>query len=56
MLQGEYGFDDICLGVPVVLGKNGIEEIINLKLNNLELANMKESADGVQKVNDLLEL
>jgi malate dehydrogenase len=56
LLEGEYGFNDICLGVPVVLGKNGIEEIINLKLNDAEIANMKESADGVQKVNDLLEI
>lgn len=56
LLEGEYGFNDICLGVPVVLGKNGIEEIINIKLNEAEIANMKESADGVQKVNELLEL
>src|SRR5690606_13907767 len=38
LLEGEYGFNDICLGVPVVLGKNGIEEIINLKLNDAEIA------------------
>ncbi|PKQ45334.1 malate dehydrogenase [Confluentibacter flavum] len=56
MLEGEYGFNDICLGVPVVLGKNGIEDIINIKLNDAEIANMKESADGVQNVNELLEL
>jgi malate dehydrogenase len=56
LLEGEYGFNDICLGMPVVLGKNGIEEIISIKLNDAEIANMKESADGVQKVNDLLEL
>lgn len=56
LLEGEYGFNDICLGVPVVLGKNGIEEIINIKLNDAEIAKMKESANGVQSVNDLLEL
>ncbi len=54
MLEGEYGFKDICLGVPVVLGKNGIEEIIILKLNDAEKANMIESAAGVKAVNDLL--
>jgi len=40
--------------VPVVLGKNGIEEIIILKLNDAEKANMVESAAGVKAVNDLL--
>lgn len=54
MLDGEYGFNDICLGVPVVLGKNGIEEILVIKLNDAEKANMKESAEGVKTVNDLL--
>ena len=54
MLDGEYGFNDICLGVPVVLGKNGIEEILVIKLNDAEKANMKESAEGVKTVNGLL--
>ena len=54
LLEGEYGFKDICLGVPVVLGKNGIEEIIILKLNDAEKANMVESAAGVKAVNELL--
>lgn len=56
LLEGEYGFNDICLGVPVILGRNGIEEVVNITLNDAEIANMKESAEGVQKVNDLLEL
>jgi malate dehydrogenase len=54
MLEGEYGFNDICLGVPVVLGKNGIEEIVNITLNDAEKATMLESAHGVKAVNDLL--
>ncbi|MFD0836844.1 malate dehydrogenase [Mariniflexile aquimaris] len=54
LLEGEYGFNDICLGVPVILGKNGIEEIVNIKLNDAEKANMVESAAGVKAVNDLL--
>ncbi len=54
LLEGEYGFNDICLGVPVILGKNGIEDIINIKLNDAEISTMKESAKGVKAVNDLL--
>ncbi|WP_111309894.1 malate dehydrogenase [Confluentibacter sediminis] len=54
LLEGEYGFNDICLGVPVILGKNGIEDIIDIKLNDAEIATMKESAKGVKAVNDLL--
>ncbi|MFG6686422.1 malate dehydrogenase [Mariniflexile sp. HNIBRBA6329] len=53
-LEGEYGYNDICLGVPVVLGKKGIEEIINIKLNDAEKATLEESAKGVKAVNDLL--
>ncbi|QAA82767.1 malate dehydrogenase [Aequorivita sp. H23M31] len=56
MLEGEYGMDDICLGAPVILGRNGIEEIVEIELNDAEKTHMKESADGVRKVNDLLEL
>ena len=56
MLNGEYGMKDICLGAPVILGKNGIEKIVEIELNDAEKANIKESAEGVRKVNDLLEL
>ena len=54
LLDGEYGMKDICIGVPVILGRNGIEKIIEIELNDTEKANMKESADGVRAVNDLL--
>ena len=54
LLEGEYGFKDICLGVPVILGKNGIEEIVNITLNDAEKTTMVESAAGVKAVNDLL--
>ncbi len=54
LLDGEYGMKDICIGVPVILGRNGIEKIIEIELNDAEKANMKESADGVRAVNDLL--
>jgi len=56
MLEGEYGLNDICLGVPVILGKNGIEKIVNIELNQAEKDNMKTSAEAVKGVNNLLEL
>ena len=55
-LDGEYGLSDLCIGVPVVLGKNGIEEIIELEINPEDLAQLSESADGVKKTNSLLSL
>ena len=50
LLEGEYGLNDIFLGVPVKLGKNGIEEIIQLDLNADETALLKNSADHVREV------
>jgi malate dehydrogenase len=52
-LQGEYGLKDIYLGVPVKLGKNGIEEIIELKLNDAEMKLLKDSAVAVKEVMDV---
>jgi malate dehydrogenase len=54
-LQGEYGMKDIYLGVPVVLGKNGIERIIELDLNAEEKALLEESAVAVKGVMDVLD-
>jgi malate dehydrogenase len=56
LLDGEYGLNDICIGVPVILGKNGIEKIVELELSAEEKAHMKESAEGVSKTNGLLNL
>ena len=56
LLEGEYGLSDLCIGVPVVLGKNGIEQIIKLDLDPEDLAHLTESADGVKKTNSLLDL
>ncbi|WP_142785479.1 malate dehydrogenase [Changchengzhania lutea] len=56
LLEGEYGLNDLCIGVPVVLGKNGIESIVNIELSDAEKAHMKSSAEGVKKTNGLLEL
>ncbi|WP_185871107.1 malate dehydrogenase [Blattabacterium cuenoti] len=57
LLKGEYGIEDIYLGVPVVLGKSGIEKIIELKLNNEEMNLLKRSAfhvkNMIKKVKDL---
>lgn len=54
-LTGEYGLKDIYLGVPVVLGKNGIERIIELKLNEDEMQLLKNSAASVKEVMDVLD-
>ncbi len=54
-LNGEYGMKDIYLGVPVVLGKNGIEKIIELQLNEDEKALLAESAEAVKSVMDVLD-
>lgn len=56
LLNGEYGLDDLCIGVPVVLGKNGIESIVEIELSDAEKAKMQESAIGVKKTNGLLNL
>lgn len=53
-LNGEYGQSDICLGVPVVIGKGGWEKIIDYKLNADEQALFSKSADAVRNMNDVL--
>ena len=56
LLDGEYGLHDLCIGVPVVLGKNGIEKIVEIQLSDAEKAHLKESSEGVTKTNGLLAL
>ena len=53
-LDGEYGQNDICLGVPVVIGKNGWERIIELDLNEEEKGLFAKSADAVRSMNSVL--
>jgi malate dehydrogenase len=53
-LNGEYGQSDICLGVPVVIGKNGWEKIIEMDLSADEQAAFNKSADAVRSMNDVL--
>jgi malate dehydrogenase len=54
-LQGEYGLNGVYMGVPVKLGKNGIEEIIELKLNEQEMGLVNESAKAVREVMGVLD-
>lgn len=53
-LDGEYGQKDICLGVPVIIGKNGWEKIVDYKLNAEEQAAFNKSADAVRSMNSVL--
>lgn len=53
-LNGEYGQKDICLGVPVVIGKNGWEKIVEMDLSADEQAAFNKSADAVRNMNDVL--
>ncbi len=54
MLDGEYGQKDICLGVPVVIGKNGWEKIVDFNLNDEEKAAFAKSAEAVRSMNNVL--
>ncbi len=54
MLDGEYGQKDICIGVPVIIGKNGWEKIVDFKLNADEQAAFSKSADAVRSMNNVL--
>ena len=54
MLDGEYGQSDICIGVPTIIGKNGWEKIMDLNLNDKELASFENSASAVRTMNEAL--
>lgn len=53
-LEGEYGQKDICLGVPVIVGKNGWEKILDIDLNEEEQAAFNKSAEAVRSMNEVL--
>ncbi|MDN3641717.1 malate dehydrogenase [Lutimonas halocynthiae] len=55
LLDGEYGLNDISIGVPCIIGKNGIESIVELDLNAAETEKLQTSAEAVRKTNGLLE-
>jgi len=54
LLEGEYGQKDICLGVPVVIGENGWEKIVDFNLNDEEKAAFAKSAEAVRSMNSVL--
>ena len=54
-LEGEYNQSDLCIGVPCIIGKNGIEKILDLKLNDDEKLKFKNSADSVREMNESLD-
>lgn len=56
LLEGEYGLSDLCIGVPVVLGKDGIEKVVEINLSDAEKAHLAASAEAVKKNNLALEL
>ena len=55
MLSGEYGLNDLCLGVPVIIGKSGVEEIIEINLNEIEKEKLQKSATSVKNMNSSLD-
>ena len=54
LLAGEYGLSDLCIGVPVVVGRNGVESIVQIDLNENEKHELQESANAVKQTNTLL--
>ena len=54
MLNGEYDLNDICIGVPVIIGKSGVEEIIEINLTDIEKEKLHQSADSVKQMNSSL--
>ena len=54
LLEGEYGLEDICIGVPCIIGANGIEAIVDVKLNEQEKQQLSDSADKVRAMNAAL--
>ena len=55
LLEGEYGLEGLSIGVPCILGKNGIEKIVEVSLTENEKQRLSESAEGVKKTNSLLD-
>ena len=55
MLNGEYNLNDICIGVPVIVGETGVEEIIEISLDESEKEKLKKSASAVSKMNSALD-
>lgn len=56
LLDGEYGLSGLCIGVPVVLGKNGIERIVEINLSDAEKEHLASSAEAVKNNNTSLNI
>lgn len=54
LLEGEYGLNDICIGVPALIGANGIEKIVEIDLSDTEKSELTNSSEAVRKTNGLL--
>ena len=54
LLEGEYGLNDICIGVPCIIGASGVENIVDLKLNDDEMSLLRNSAEKVKEMNSSL--
>jgi malate dehydrogenase len=54
LLEGEYGQKDLCIGVPCIIGKDGVEAIVDVQLDASEQDKFQKSADAVRKMNDAL--
>jgi malate dehydrogenase len=53
-LEGEYGMNDITIGVPCIIGKNGIEKILELNISEIEMQKLRESEAAVRKTTGIL--
>ena len=51
MLNGEYNFEDLCIGVPCIIGANGLEEIIEIKLNDVNKESFRKSVEAIKNTN-----
>ena len=54
-LEGEYGFSDVVTGVPTLLGKDGVEKIVEYKLSKEQMSNLSTSVNGVKRLIDKLD-
>lgn len=54
LLDGEFGLNDICIGVPAIIGRDGVEKIVEIELDDAEKTKLSESAAAVKKTNGLL--
>ena len=56
LVEGEFGLNGLSIGVPCLIGANGIEKIVEISLSDAEKTKLAESAESVKKTNSLLEV